>query len=35
VMEGMGHFPMVENPALFREYIGPALNDVAAGYGTD
>lgn len=33
VMEDMGHFPMVENPALFKEYIGPVLEDFADGYG--
>jgi pimeloyl-ACP methyl ester carboxylesterase len=25
-MKGMGHFPMSENPAAFREYILPVLN---------
>jgi pimeloyl-ACP methyl ester carboxylesterase len=25
VMEEMGHFPIVENPALFREYLDPVL----------
>lgn len=29
-MEGMGHFPMVENPALFREYLDPVFEKVAA-----
>jgi pimeloyl-ACP methyl ester carboxylesterase len=29
VMERMGHFPMSENPALFREYLLPVLDEVA------
>ena len=28
VMEGMGHFPFAENPALFAEYLLPILRDV-------
>lgn len=28
IMEGMGHFPMVENPARFREFILPVLETV-------
>ena len=28
IMEGMGHFPMSENPALFREHILPVLDDI-------
>ena len=28
VMKGMGHFPMSENPALFREYILPVLKEI-------
>jgi pimeloyl-ACP methyl ester carboxylesterase len=28
VMEGMGHFPMSENPALFREHILPVLDEI-------
>ena len=28
VMEGMGHFPMSENPALFREHILPVLKEI-------
>ncbi len=28
VMEGMGHFPMSENPALFREYLLPVLDNI-------
>jgi len=31
VMEGMGHFPMSENPALFRQHILPALDEIRAG----
>ena len=27
-MEGLGHFPMSENPARFREYIAPVLEEV-------
>ena len=28
VMKGMGHFPMSENPALFREHILPILKEI-------
>ena len=28
VMKGMGHFPMSENPALFREHILPVLREI-------
>lgn len=28
VMEGIGHFPMSENPALFREHILPVLDEI-------
>ena len=28
VMRGMGHFPMSENPKLFREYILPVLGEI-------
>ena len=31
VMEGLGHFPMSENPAQFRKYLLPVLERVAAG----
>ena len=30
VMKGMGHFPMSENPALFREHILPVLKEIRA-----
>ncbi len=30
IMEGMGHFPMSENPALFREHILPVLDEIRA-----
>jgi len=30
VMQGMGHFPMSENPALFREYLAPVLDKILA-----
>jgi pimeloyl-ACP methyl ester carboxylesterase len=30
VMQGMGHFPMSENPALFRGYLLPVLELIAA-----
>ena len=30
VMEGMGHFPMSENPELFREYLVPVLDKILA-----
>ena len=28
LMEGMGHFPMSENPVLFREYLLPVLDRI-------
>ena len=28
IMEGMGHFPMSENPKLFRKYILPVLDEI-------
>ncbi|MDD9906595.1 MAG: alpha/beta hydrolase [Rhodospirillaceae bacterium] len=28
VMKGMGHFPMSENPALFRQYLLPVLDKI-------
>jgi pimeloyl-ACP methyl ester carboxylesterase len=31
VMEGLGHFPMSENPAQFRKYLLPILEKIAAG----
>jgi pimeloyl-ACP methyl ester carboxylesterase len=31
VMPGMGHFPMSENPDLFRQYLRPVLDEIAAG----
>ncbi|MGY9056546.1 MAG: alpha/beta fold hydrolase [Alphaproteobacteria bacterium] len=30
IMRGMGHFPMSENPALFREYLLPVLAKIEA-----
>ena len=30
VMEGLGHFPMSENPAQFRKYLLPVLEKIAA-----
>jgi hypothetical protein len=30
-MEGLGHFPMSENPAQFRKYLLPILEKIAAG----
>lgn len=29
VMENMGHFPMVENPSLFKSYLDPVFDDIA------
>ena len=29
-MKELGHFPMSENPARFREYILPVLDKIAA-----
>ena len=31
VMPGLGHFPMCENPARFREYILPVLHEIRTG----
>ena len=31
VMDGIGHFPMSENPAVFREYLLPVLNKIRTG----
>ncbi len=31
VMRGVGHFPMCENPAAFREYILPLLEEIRRG----
>ncbi len=31
IMEDMGHFPMSENPARFREYLLPVLDRIASG----
>ena len=31
LMEGMGHFPMSENPALFKQYLMPVLSEIAGG----
>jgi hypothetical protein len=28
-MEGLGHFPMSENPAQFRKYLLPVLDRIA------
>jgi len=28
IMKEMGHFPMSENPNLFRTYLTPVLNDI-------
>jgi pimeloyl-ACP methyl ester carboxylesterase len=28
VMEQLGHFPMSENPAQFRRYIAPVLDQI-------
>ena len=30
VMPGLGHFPMSENPALFRRYLLPVLDKIDA-----
>ena len=29
VMKGLGHFPMSENPPLFRSFILPVLEEIA------
>jgi pimeloyl-ACP methyl ester carboxylesterase len=28
IMQGMGHFPMSENPDLFKSYIYPVLDEI-------
>ena len=33
VMEGGGHFPMSENPELFREYLLPVLKEISGSSG--
>ena len=33
VMEGVGHFPMSENPELFREYLLPVLKEISGSSG--
>jgi pimeloyl-ACP methyl ester carboxylesterase len=30
IMEGMGHFPMSENPELFKKFINPILEEILA-----
>jgi pimeloyl-ACP methyl ester carboxylesterase len=30
IMDGMGHFPMSENPALFKTYLMPVLDEIAS-----
>lgn len=30
LMKNLGHFPMAENPELFKEYLLPVLDDIAA-----
>jgi hypothetical protein len=30
-MEGIGHFPMSENPDLFRQFITPVLDKIRGG----
>ena len=30
LMEGMGHFPMAEDPVQFRKYLMPVLTDIQA-----
>ena len=32
LMEGMGHFPMSEDPAKFKEYLLPVLTQIEAGF---
>jgi pimeloyl-ACP methyl ester carboxylesterase len=29
-MKGLGHFPMAENYELFKSYLAPVLNEIAA-----
>jgi len=28
IMEKLGHFPMSENPAQFRQYVAPVLEEI-------
>jgi len=30
MMKGLGHFPMIENPEVFLEYLRPALARLSA-----
>ena len=30
-MPGLGHFPMCENPTLFRRYFAPVLEEIGRG----
>ena len=30
VMANIGHFPMSENPALFKNYLMPVLDEIAS-----
>jgi hypothetical protein len=34
-MAGIGHFPMSENPALFRRHILPVLDEIRQGPPSD
>jgi pimeloyl-ACP methyl ester carboxylesterase len=31
IMEGIGHFPMCENPEVFNAYLKPVLEKIQAG----
>ena len=33
IMEGLGHFPMSEHPARFRDYLLPVLEEIRARHG--
>jgi pimeloyl-ACP methyl ester carboxylesterase len=30
IMEGIGHFPMCENPEVYKEYLMPVLEKIQA-----
>lgn len=33
IMRGIGHFPMIENPPLFLQYLAPVLREIRAASG--
>lgn len=35
IMEGLGHFPQIENPSVFREYLTPILEEIVGSELSD